>query len=167
MLNNTVFLFVDLYQILEVDERQAIVSLRLWISLSYYLPDLEWDPAKNGVTNVMLPAGSVWTPDVVLYDTADVVYHIFDRQQIYPNGLVVAGGSIVNIKLSCNFNVRLFPFDAQVSFHDFQLILLIDPNNYDFSMFHSLHFFQRLIYVKNKKKCDSANTTKTKYFKQK
>ena len=115
MTDNTVYLYIDLYQLLGVDEKQALVNLKLWFYLTYYIPDLAWDPEAIGVYSVIFPPGTVWTPDVIFHETVDIVFSVYENQQITSTGMVSAITSGLNIQLTCSFDVRLFPFDAQVS----------------------------------------------------
>ena len=56
-------------------------------------------------------------------EATEVVYKSFDGQYIFYNGLVVPDSGVVNVKLTCNIRVRLFPFDTQVLFSLFIFFL--------------------------------------------
>ena len=114
MLNNTVFLYSDLYQLIDVDEKGGFVNARVWIYLTYYLDHLKWDPTENNIYSVQLPPNTVWTPDILFYETSKVDYDLYLDQQIQYFGMVIAKSTIINIKLTCTFNVQFFPFDTQV-----------------------------------------------------
>ena len=65
MTNNTVFIFVDLYQILDVNEKEGLVSLKLWVFYYYHLEHIRWDPAEYAGRNTfVLPKGTFWAPDI-------------------------------------------------------------------------------------------------------
>ena len=50
----TVFAFVDLYQLLDVNEREGVLSIKLWIFLSYYVEAVKWDPEQIGVHQIQV-----------------------------------------------------------------------------------------------------------------
>ena len=55
MVNNTVFVYLDVYQLLGVDEKEGTINLKLWLYVSYRLPNIVWDPATNGIYGFSLP----------------------------------------------------------------------------------------------------------------
>ena len=117
MLNNTVYIYIDLYQLLGIDEKEGIVTAKMWIYLMYNLEHLAWNPSMHeDVSSVILPAKTFWTPDVVFYDAAKVVYDGFEEQQVFYSGIVIAKSAGMTLRLTCVFNVKLFPFDTQVRF---------------------------------------------------
>ncbi|XP_075240192.1 acetylcholine receptor subunit alpha-like [Convolutriloba macropyga] len=111
MLNNTVFICLDLYQLLGIDEKEGTVNIKLWLYITYYLPHIVWDPATNG--QYFMPPNTVWAPDIVSYDATEVVFDVFNRQLISFDGIVVASSTTVNVKVTCSISVRHFPFDTQ------------------------------------------------------
>ena len=123
MINNTVFLYTDLYQLIDVDEKGGFVVAKVWVYLTYYLDHLAWDPTQNKIYSVQLPPDTVWTPDIVFYQTAKVEYDLYLDQQIQHFGMVISKSTIINIKLTCSFNVRLFPFDTQVRLYQSAILL--------------------------------------------
>ncbi len=65
IVNNTVFLFVDLYKILGVDERAGSWTVKLWMYHYYYCPSIQWDPRDYANrTALHLPEGTFWRPDI-------------------------------------------------------------------------------------------------------
>ena len=115
MRNNTVYFYLDLYQILSINEKEGVVNLKLWVFLSYYLPHLQWNASDyGGISAVSLPENTLWVPDIVFFDATEVVDEVYTQQTIYNFGLVIAKSSTVNMKLTCDVKVRYFPFDTQV-----------------------------------------------------
>ena len=80
MRNKTVYLYVDLYQLLGIDEKEGTVNVKLWLFITYYLDHLTWDPVANGIYWVDLPPYTLWTPDIVSFDETDIIYENFNRQ---------------------------------------------------------------------------------------
>ena len=65
MIDNTVYLYTDLYQLLDVDEKMGLVNAKIWMYLYYYLPDIAWDPADyGGLDRFTVPKGTFWIPDI-------------------------------------------------------------------------------------------------------
>ena len=96
------------------------ITAKVWMYLTYWLEDLQWKPEDFGnISSVVVPPHSIWTPDVMFYDTAEVIYDGFKEQQIEHFGFVIAKSAGMTVKLTCVFDVRLFPFDTQVSMSQF------------------------------------------------
>ena len=65
MLNNTVFIYFDLYQILEVDEKNGVLQAKFWLYYYYYAPSAEWEPEDYGnISTMLVPAKTFWTPSI-------------------------------------------------------------------------------------------------------
>ncbi|KAK0070532.1 neuronal acetylcholine receptor subunit alpha-10, partial [Biomphalaria pfeifferi] len=105
---------VALAQIIDLDEKNQIITTNCWINQMWTDPKLSWDPRKYGnVTAINLPYDTVWLPDIVLYNSA----HITD-ESVSTNVIVDYNGTImwlqmVILKSSCEVDVKYFPFDTQ------------------------------------------------------
>ena len=67
MLNKTVFVYTDLMQIFNVDEKHGIWVVKIWLSLSYQSKAAMWNDSGNGSSlpsSVIVPSGTFWTPDL-------------------------------------------------------------------------------------------------------
>ncbi|CAB3406840.1 unnamed protein product [Caenorhabditis bovis] len=132
-----------LQQIIDVDERNQVVDVNAWLKFSWFDYSLKWDPAEyGGVTDLRFRRGQLWTPDVLMYNSADPQ---FDSR--YPSNLLVYPNGMVNwmppglYRLSCKIQVVWFPFDVQECFLKFgswtfdgsKLNLEIDENGFDTS----------------------------------
>ncbi|WAQ93767.1 ACH10-like protein [Mya arenaria] len=138
----------SLSQIIDVDEKNQIITTNCWLNQMWIDYGLRWKPEKYGGLKVLrLPHDSVWKPDVLLYNNADVSTTHFSW--ISSNVIVTADGNItwlsmVIFKSSCAINVRYFPFDVQNcsmqfaswTYDGFQINLLITTNEGDLSNFH-------------------------------
>ena len=63
--NNTVYLFGDLFQILEVDERRGVIILKMFIYHFYHSEFAKWDPNMyNGTKLIMAQKGTFWDPPI-------------------------------------------------------------------------------------------------------
>ena len=52
--NRTVYAYMDLYQLLGVDEKEGVVSVKVWIFLTYYIDSIKWDPDEVGVEAIQV-----------------------------------------------------------------------------------------------------------------
>ncbi|KIH45679.1 Neurotransmitter-gated ion-channel ligand binding domain protein, partial [Ancylostoma duodenale] len=60
-----------LQQILDVDEKNQLVSLNAWLSYTWQDYSLVWDPEKyEGIQDIRFPgsADHIWRPDILLYN---------------------------------------------------------------------------------------------------
>ena len=65
MQNDSVFLFLDLYQIINVDEKNGILDLKFWIFLYYNMNESLWaEPDYSGVRAMQFPMDTFWRPDI-------------------------------------------------------------------------------------------------------
>ncbi|KAK9542383.1 hypothetical protein VZT92_000252 [Zoarces viviparus] len=111
----TVKLGLTLMQIMDVDEKNQVLTTNIWLQLFWDDSYLQWDPsAYPGVSNVRFPDHLIWKPDILLYNSAD---ERFDAT-FHTNILVNSSGSCSYIppgifKSTCRIDVRWFPFDVQ------------------------------------------------------
>ncbi|PAV86086.1 hypothetical protein WR25_24418 [Diploscapter pachys] len=116
-----VYLKVSLQQIIDVDEKNQIVYVNAWLDYTWDDYKLVWDTGEYGnITDVRFPAGRIWKPDVLLYNSVD---QNFDST--YPTNLVVYSTGQVHwippgiFKISCKIDIQWFPFDEQKCFFKF------------------------------------------------
>ena len=65
MLNNTVFLHMDLFQILDVDEKNGVIMAKFWAYIYYFSENAKWNPADyEGIEILIFPAYTFWAPDI-------------------------------------------------------------------------------------------------------
>ncbi|RCN45847.1 Neurotransmitter-gated ion-channel ligand binding domain protein [Ancylostoma caninum] len=130
-----------LQQILDVDEKNQLVSLNAWLSYTWQDYSLVWDPEKyEGIQDIRFPgsADHIWRPDILLYNSAA---EDFDST-FKSNLLVYSTGDVTWIppgvlKFVCKLDVTWFPFDDQIcylkfgswTFHGYALDLQIDADN--------------------------------------
>ncbi|GMT36339.1 hypothetical protein PFISCL1PPCAC_27636, partial [Pristionchus fissidentatus] len=107
-----------LQQILDVDEKNQVITLVAWIEYTWSDYKLKWDPSEyGGINDIRIPgtANAIWKPDVLLYNSAD---ENFDST--YPVNYVVSHtGDVLHVppgimKLSCKIDITWFPFDDQI-----------------------------------------------------
>ncbi|XP_075244296.1 neuronal acetylcholine receptor subunit beta-3-like isoform X2 [Convolutriloba macropyga] len=113
LLDNTVYIFMDLYQLLDVNEKDGLITVKLWLYYYYHSESARWNVSDfGGIQSVLVPKNTFWTADIAL-DAVDVAYQAFDRQAVYHgSGLVSCWSSFVTVQVSCSFDVTLFPYDS-------------------------------------------------------
>ncbi|OXA61391.1 Acetylcholine receptor subunit alpha-type acr-16 [Folsomia candida] len=108
-----------LLQILEVDEKQQILTTNVWFRTFWTDSGLVWNVSEYGnITGIRIPLTKIWSPDIFLYNTADeeIFQSIHRRKQL--NALVSHDGRVIFvppmiIKSTCKMDVTWFPFDSQ------------------------------------------------------
>merc|ERR1711953_3851 len=75
MINNSdvqrILLKAGLRKVIDVDEKQGILTTLVWLDLSWDDDYLRWDPELyDGLSRVELPPSKVWTPDIFLFNDA-------------------------------------------------------------------------------------------------
>ncbi|KAM6981082.1 neuronal acetylcholine receptor subunit alpha-7a [Aplochiton taeniatus] len=111
----TVNFSFSLMQIMDVDEKNQVLTTNIWLQLYWNDYYLQWNQTDYpGVTHVRFPDSLVWKPDILLYNSAD---ERFDAT-FHTNVLVNSNGSCSYLppgifKSTCHIDVRWFPFDVQ------------------------------------------------------
>ncbi|XP_069480855.1 neuronal acetylcholine receptor subunit alpha-7 [Ambystoma mexicanum] len=111
----TVTFGLSLMQIMDVDEKNQVLTTNVWLQMYWTDYYLQWNVSEYpGVKNVRFPDGQIWKPDILLYNSAD---ERFDAS-FHTNVLVNAAGNCEYLppgifKSTCYIDVRWFPFDIQ------------------------------------------------------
>ncbi|XP_034758086.2 neuronal acetylcholine receptor subunit alpha-7-like isoform X1 [Acipenser ruthenus] len=111
----TVSFSLSLMQIMDVDEKNQVLTTNVWLQLYWQDYYLQWNISEYpGVKKVRFPDGQIWKPDILLYNSAD---ERFDAT-FHTNVLVNSTGHCQYLppgifKSSCYIDVRWFPFDVQ------------------------------------------------------
>ncbi|ELT90655.1 hypothetical protein CAPTEDRAFT_87145, partial [Capitella teleta] len=60
---------LGLQKILDIDEKNQVLTTYLWLHHEWKDDFLSWDPAEfDGLTKIRLPVNDIWSPDIVLYN---------------------------------------------------------------------------------------------------
>ncbi|XP_026866484.2 neuronal acetylcholine receptor subunit alpha-7-like isoform X2 [Electrophorus electricus] len=111
----TVNFSLSLMQIIDVDEKNQVLTTNIWLQLYWYDHYLKWNISEYAdVMSVRFPDNQIWKPDILLYNSAD---EQFDAT-FHTNVLVVSNGACHYMppgifKSTCYIDVRWFPFDVQ------------------------------------------------------
>ncbi|KAG0424886.1 hypothetical protein HPB47_027910 [Ixodes persulcatus] len=102
-------------QLINVNEKNQIMTSNVWLQLVWTDYQLKWDEADYGGISVLrLPPDKVWKPDIVLFNNADGNYEVRYKSNvlIYPSGQVMWVPPAI-YQSSCTIDVTYFPFDQQ------------------------------------------------------
>ncbi|XP_048516574.1 neuronal acetylcholine receptor subunit alpha-10 isoform X1 [Dendroctonus ponderosae] len=112
----TVVFGVSLHHIIDVDEKNQILTTNCWITQIWMDYHLQWNATEYAELKVIrIPYHRVWRPDLILYNNADPQYQ---SSVINTNVIVSSNGQVVWLshgiyRSSCDINVEYFPFDVQ------------------------------------------------------
>ncbi|XP_064636777.1 neuronal acetylcholine receptor subunit alpha-10-like isoform X2 [Lineus longissimus] len=104
-----------LIQILDLDEKNQVLTTNCWSRYSWTDILLKWDPEEyGGVDHVRVPINDIWIPDIVLYNYADT--RLEEKREVM--AVVQHTGGVLWIppaiyKSSCKIDITHFPFDKQ------------------------------------------------------
>uniref|UniRef100_A0A452GJG6 Cholinergic receptor nicotinic alpha 10 subunit n=1 Tax=Gopherus agassizii TaxID=38772 RepID=A0A452GJG6_9SAUR len=110
-----VTLQITLSQIIDMDERNQILTAYLWIRQVWLDAYLAWDKDDyDGIDTIRIPSSYVWRPDIVLYNNADDQF----TESMETNVVIRYDGQVMwdspaITKSSCKVDVSYFPFDGQ------------------------------------------------------
>ncbi|XP_039770641.1 neuronal acetylcholine receptor subunit alpha-10 [Ornithorhynchus anatinus] len=110
-----VTLEVTLSQIIDMDERNQVLTLYLWIRQEWGDAHLRWAPEDyGGIDSIRIPSSLVWRPDIVLYNKADTKESgPADTNVVLGHDGQVRWDAPAITRSSCRVDVALFPFDRQ------------------------------------------------------
>uniref|UniRef100_A0A5S6QRJ0 Neurotransmitter-gated ion-channel ligand-binding domain-containing protein n=1 Tax=Trichuris muris TaxID=70415 RepID=A0A5S6QRJ0_TRIMR len=104
-----------LIRIIDVDEKNQMLTTNLWLDMQWNDSKLVWDPETyGGIKKVHIPAELLWTPDIILYNNAagDPDITIFNDAVVYYDGTIVWKPPAI-YKSFCSIDVTWFPYDTQ------------------------------------------------------
>ncbi|KAI4886854.1 hypothetical protein NFI96_021435, partial [Prochilodus magdalenae] len=133
----TVVLSLSLVQIMDVDEKNQVLTSNIWLNMRWYDHYLQWNQSEYpGVKNLRFTTDQIWTPDILLYNSADDEFDSTFKTNVLVNSSGYCsylppdkprrgvhqtefnderrGFFKYSIFMStCNVDVRWFPFDIQ------------------------------------------------------
>ncbi|KAM9781948.1 5-hydroxytryptamine receptor 3A [Syngnathus typhle] len=102
------------YSILNVDEKNQVLTTYVWYRQSWTDEFLVWNPQDfDQVKQVSLPTANIWVPDILINEFVDV-----GKSPDIPYVYVSHDGLVRNYKpiqvvTACTLNIYNFPFDVQ------------------------------------------------------
>ncbi|KAJ8383790.1 hypothetical protein AAFF_G00214770 [Aldrovandia affinis] len=111
----TVKFSMILAQIMDVDEKNQVLTTNLWLQMHWHDHYLQWNQSEYpGVKNLRFTTDQVWTPDILLYNSADDKFDSTFKTNVLVNSSGFCQYLPPGIFMStCNVDVRWFPFDIQ------------------------------------------------------
>ncbi|XP_061172036.1 acetylcholine receptor subunit alpha-like 1 [Saccostrea echinata] len=117
----TVKLGMRLSQLLDVDEKNQIMTTSVWLRQEWLDLRLRWDPQSyGGISMTHIPSDSLWRPDIIIYNNADgdFVVTLQTKATVYHTGKIIWEPPVI-YKTYCPIDVEYFPFDMQECFMKF------------------------------------------------
>ncbi|XP_036974926.1 neuronal acetylcholine receptor subunit alpha-9-like isoform X2 [Acanthopagrus latus] len=110
-----VTLQITLSQIIDMDERNQILTTYLWVRQVWMDAYLTWKTEDyDGLDTIRIPSSLVWRPDIVLYNSADDEFSSsMETNVVLRNDGQVMWDQPAITKSSCSVDVAFFPFDMQ------------------------------------------------------
>ncbi|XP_058482531.1 neuronal acetylcholine receptor subunit alpha-10-like isoform X2 [Solea solea] len=110
-----VTLQITLSQIIDMDERNQILTTYLWVRQVWMDAYLTWRKEDyDGLDTIRIPSSYVWRPDIVLYNSADDEFSSsMETNIVLRNDGQVMWDQPAITKSSCLVDVAFFPFDLQ------------------------------------------------------
>lgn len=110
---------VSLQQIVSLEEKQQIMTSSSFISQKWTDERLSWTPnsTNNFIRVVMLSASDLWTPDIMILNSADSDGYLSISDQslasVNYRGQVFLSLPVLAVQTRCRLYLRKFPFDEQ------------------------------------------------------
>jgi len=106
---------LTLQQIVDLDEKNQILTTSMYPNWKWRDHYLRWDPKKfDNITKIFVPYKDVWRPDILVYNSA------MDKfEAILPTHCVIYHTGLVEwlppglFKTTCDVDIKYFPFDDQ------------------------------------------------------
>nr|CAH8873406.1 unnamed protein product [Trichobilharzia regenti] len=107
---------LSLIQILDLDEKNQVLTTSVWLNYRWTDHILKWNPENySNINEVRVPYRHIWTPDIVLYNYADErLKEMRDAMIIVQHTGELFWMPPAIFKSSCKIDIKSFPFDEQI-----------------------------------------------------
>lgn len=107
---------ISLRQLASIDQVNQVMTTNLYLSSTWQDPRLAWDASSfANLSEVILPASSIWLPDLMVINSADgsgfVPINTQSLMSVNSLGLVNFVVSLINLKTKCKLNFFYYPYD--------------------------------------------------------
>ncbi|CEF63099.1 Nicotinic acetylcholine receptor family and Neurotransmitter-gated ion-channel transmembrane domain and Neurotransmitter-gated ion-channel family and Neurotransmitter-gated ion-channel ligand-binding domain and Nicotinic acetylcholine-gated receptor, transmembrane domain-containing protein [Strongyloides ratti] len=112
---NVTFGFL-LNQIVEMDEKNQILTTRCWLNINWFDPRLAWNQSDwGGIDTLYIPHNRLWKPDIMLINNAVTEYF---GSLVSTDIMTTSKGNVTWLfsalfKSVFHLNVKYYPFDDQ------------------------------------------------------
>lgn len=110
---------LKLGKLVTLDIKSQVMVGNFRVLMRWFNPHLTWDKNDyNGTDYINLPSNLLWTPDVMLHNSA--LKQSQSTKDVYKTHVLVKSTGVaiwmspVTLEASCSMNVKWFPFDRQV-----------------------------------------------------
>uniref|UniRef100_A0A1I8AR31 Neur_chan_LBD domain-containing protein n=1 Tax=Steinernema glaseri TaxID=37863 RepID=A0A1I8AR31_9BILA len=139
----TVKLGMTMTNIFDMDEKNQVLTINVWLDQEWKDELLRWDPKEfGGIESIRIPCDLIWLPDIVLYNNADdyTEGYMRSRAMVFFDGTVFWPPP-TQLRSTCKIDVTYFPFDSQRcslkfgswTYHGFQVDITNRSDNVDLS----------------------------------
>lgn len=102
---------ISLKQIVNIDEKNQIMTTSSYLFLQWYDPRLTWTKSDfNNLELISIPAKQIWLPDLFVTNTAESngFINVYDPNLAYvtPKGFVFLTLSLVGLKTRCIIRIK-------------------------------------------------------------
>uniref|UniRef100_A0A2K6SAZ8 5-hydroxytryptamine receptor 3A n=2 Tax=Saimiri boliviensis TaxID=27679 RepID=A0A2K6SAZ8_SAIBB len=110
----TISIDVIVYAILNVDEKNQVLTTYIWYRQYWTDEFLQWNPEDfDNITKLSIPTDSIWVPDILINEFVDV-----GKSPNIPYVYIQHQGEVQNYKplqivTACSLDIYNFPFDVQ------------------------------------------------------
>jgi len=110
-----VFMGLTLTHIFNIDERNQVLALNVWVEQCWNDERIRWEPSEYGnISKLTVGANYVWRPDIVLYNNArDFSRGFVDTNLHITNDGFVQWAPPAKVHSICRMETEFFPFDDQ------------------------------------------------------
>uniref|UniRef100_A0A0K0EI08 Neurotransmitter-gated ion-channel ligand-binding domain-containing protein n=1 Tax=Strongyloides stercoralis TaxID=6248 RepID=A0A0K0EI08_STRER len=112
---NVTFGFL-LNQIVEMDEKNQVLTTRCWLNINWFDPRLSWNQSDwGGIDTLYIPHKKLWKPDIMLINNAVTEYF---GSLVSTDIMTTSKGNVTWLfsalfKSVFHLNVKYYPFDDQ------------------------------------------------------
>ncbi|XP_059173902.1 neuronal acetylcholine receptor subunit alpha-10-like [Physella acuta] len=107
---------LTLTQILDLDEKNQVLTTNVWLEAEWFDERLNWSITDfGGISSIRIPCQKLWLPDIVLYNSVDdyTSGYMPTLAMVYNNSRVF-WGPVIRFRSSCKIDITFFPFDTQI-----------------------------------------------------
>uniref|UniRef100_A0A7E4ZU22 Nicotinic acetylcholine receptor subunit n=1 Tax=Panagrellus redivivus TaxID=6233 RepID=A0A7E4ZU22_PANRE len=132
---------MTLTNIFDMDEKNQVLTINVWLDQEWKDELLRWDPKEfSNIQALRIPCDLIWLPDIVLYNNADdyTAGYMRSRAMVFYDGTVFWPPP-TQLRSTCKISVTYFPFDSQRcslkfgswTYHGFQVDITNRSDNVD------------------------------------
>nr|XP_006811726.1 PREDICTED: neuronal acetylcholine receptor subunit alpha-2-like [Saccoglossus kowalevskii] len=127
-------LYMTLNQLIDVDEKNQIITTRIWLYQQWIDSRLTWESNSSyqNLPSLVISMDTVWCPDTALLNSADDQFDGFPRivirgltANLFKEGTVIQVVPAI-LRTPCNMDITYFPLDKQTCEIEFGLWMYAD-----------------------------------------